>query len=145
MRQISSSETVRDALSLLGHAALRLAQAAAVTAVVAVAIMVVFPFSTCACTTKEKAYQAAMKSDLRNLVSAQEAYFGDHGAYATALDSTWFQTSAGVTVTLAEVTQTGWRAVARHQGTPKRCAIFVGDVAPPAKEAVQAEPLCWDP
>src|SRR5215207_365439 len=35
--------------------------------------------------TKEKAYYAAMKSDLRNLVTAQEAYFSDHqNLYASA-------------------------------------------------------------
>src|SRR5258708_39833045 len=31
--------------------------------------------------TKEKAYLASMKSDLRNLVTAQEAYFSDNGVY----------------------------------------------------------------
>ena len=30
--------------------------------------------------TKEKAYVAAMKSDLRNLITAQEAYFSDYNS-----------------------------------------------------------------
>src|ERR687891_1614852 len=34
--------------------------------------------------TKEKAYLAAMKSDLRNLVTAEEAYFADNTAYLVA-------------------------------------------------------------
>src|SRR5574342_1330840 len=34
--------------------------------------------------TKEKAYIAAMKSDLRNLVTAQESYFADNVTYASA-------------------------------------------------------------
>ena len=34
--------------------------------------------------TKEKAYIASMKSDLRNLITAQEAYFADNVTYASA-------------------------------------------------------------
>src|SRR5262249_28319427 len=34
--------------------------------------------------TKEKAYIAAMKSDLRNLVTAQESYFADYVTYTTS-------------------------------------------------------------
>ena len=33
--------------------------------------------------TKSKAYIAAMKSDLRNLVTAEESYFSDSAVYAT--------------------------------------------------------------
>ena len=33
--------------------------------------------------TKEKAYVASMKSDLRNLVTAEESYFADNVTYAT--------------------------------------------------------------
>ncbi len=35
--------------------------------------------------TKEKAVLAGMKSDLRNLVTAQEAFFSDNQTYAPAL------------------------------------------------------------
>ena len=35
--------------------------------------------------TKEKAYIASMKSDLRNLVTAEEAYFADSIKYTTAI------------------------------------------------------------
>src|SRR6266567_4359691 len=45
--------------------------------------------------TKEKAYLASMKSDLRNLITAEEAYFADSVKYTTAL-GTAFATSAGV-------------------------------------------------
>ena len=37
--------------------------------------------------TKGKANAAALKSDLRNLASAQEAYFYDNGAYATLVSA----------------------------------------------------------
>src|SRR5947208_15763062 len=36
--------------------------------------------------TKEKAYVAAMKSDLRNLMTAEEAYFADSMAYTDQVD-----------------------------------------------------------
>src|SRR2546425_9768441 len=35
--------------------------------------------------TKEKAYLASMKSDLRNLVTAEEAYFADSVKYSAAI------------------------------------------------------------
>ena len=35
--------------------------------------------------TKSKAYMTAMKSDLRNLVTAEEAFFSDSGKYSTAI------------------------------------------------------------
>src|ERR1700709_2553793 len=37
--------------------------------------------------TKTKAYTAAMKSDLRNLVTAEEAYFADSTKYTTVIGS----------------------------------------------------------
>ena len=40
--------------------------------------------------TKEKAYVASMKSDLRNLVTAQEAYFSDNNStYASSRSWPW--------------------------------------------------------
>src|SRR3979490_1775340 len=47
--------------------------------------------------TKEKAYLATEKSDLRNLITAQESYFADNTAYTTALPATMYATSTGVT------------------------------------------------
>lgn len=138
-------ESGSDFLYLLGHLAWRLVQAAAVTAGVIAVIMLVMPGRG---HTKEKAYLATMKSDLRNLLTVQEAYFADHGAYAPTLDqfppvSYW--ASAGVMVVVEQATPTGWKATATHNGTKYRCAIFVGDVPPPRKQAVQAEPICWKP
>src|SRR5258706_14676021 len=47
--------------------------------------------------TKEKAYLATMKSDLRNLITAEESYFGDNTAYTSALPATMYTVSTGVT------------------------------------------------
>ncbi len=79
--------------------------------------------------TKEKAYVASMKSDLRNLVTAQEGYFSDnnstYAASTTAMGTNW-RASSGVTVTMGTVTTSGWSATAGHQATAKTCSISVG-------------------
>src|SRR5262249_23462195 len=79
--------------------------------------------------TKEKAYLATMKSDLRNLITAEEAYFGDATAYTTALPATMYATSTGVTgptITVAGSDVTAWVA---HTQTTRTCAIYVGVTA----------------
>jgi prepilin-type N-terminal cleavage/methylation domain-containing protein len=91
--------------------------------------------------TKEKAYIAAMKSDLRNLVTAQESYFADNVTYSTAL-GTAFSSSAGVAVAIGTATGTGWSATATHNGTTKTCGIFVGSAAAPIAGENEGEPKC---
>jgi type IV pilus assembly protein PilA len=46
--------------------------------------------------TKEKAYIAAMKSDLRNLVTAEEAFFSDSVKYTSDMTQVNFRPSTGV-------------------------------------------------
>ena len=90
--------------------------------------------------TKEKAYIASMKSDLRNLITAQEAYFSDNNsnyASSTGAMGTNFHASSGVTVTLGSVTNTGWQATATHTSTPRVCTITLGGGA-----TNEGEPLC---
>ncbi|MGH7606511.1 MAG: type IV pilin protein [Gemmatimonadales bacterium] len=79
--------------------------------------------------TKEKAYLAQMKADLRNLATAEEAYFYDHTTYTTsfaALNN--FKPSAGVTLTWGTVDAQGWGASASHANLPATqiCALFMG-------------------
>jgi prepilin-type N-terminal cleavage/methylation domain-containing protein len=79
--------------------------------------------------TKEKAYVASMKSDLRNLITAQEAYFSDNNSnYAAAISNlgTNYKASTGITVVLNTVTNTGWRASATSNSTAKTCTIQLG-------------------
>jgi len=45
--------------------------------------------------TKEKAILASMKSDLRNLVTAQEGFFSDNQTYSTTLGAAQVNTVAG--------------------------------------------------
>jgi prepilin-type N-terminal cleavage/methylation domain-containing protein len=82
--------------------------------------------------TKEKAYIASMKSDLRNLSSAQEAYFHDNDnvyASSTSALGTNYRASSGVTMTIGSGGGSGWSATAAHSITSKTCALAVGGSA----------------
>ncbi len=92
--------------------------------------------------TKEKAYIASMKSDLRNLVTAEESYFADNVTYATTTSNLQYNSSAGVTVTIAGATGTGWSATATHNATTKTCGIFVGAATAPISGQNEGEPKC---
>ena len=100
--------------------------------------------------TKEKAYLASMKSDLRNMATTQEAYFADWQVYTAGTASNvggttaavnGFVPSAGVTVVAAATGGTGWSSTAAHNGTTKTCSIFIG-VAQVAPATVDGEPKC---
>ena len=74
--------------------------------------------------TKQKAYVAAMKSDLKNLITAEESYFADKTTYTTNL-GTAFSPTTGVTVTINAADGAGWKASATHTGVPgKTCTIY---------------------
>jgi prepilin-type N-terminal cleavage/methylation domain-containing protein len=93
--------------------------------------------------TKEKAYIASMKSDLRNLVTAEEAYFSDATSYTNSTASPMqFSSSAGVTVTIGSADGKGWNATAYHNATTKTCGIFIGTATPPVSGANEGEPKC---
>ncbi len=77
--------------------------------------------------TKQKAYVSAMKSDLRNLAAAEEAYFADWLSYTTVMPAGTYNTSQGVTVALPVGDATGWRATAVHTGViGKTCELYYG-------------------
>ena len=118
--------------------------------------------------TKEKAYVASMKSDLRNLVTAEEAYFADVVKYTATTDCSTpaaagaaaFCTSTGNT--LGAITTgagggqgqgqgqggqggAGWTVSITNANTPKRCAIYVGTVTPAAPATAnspEGAPVC---
>ena len=81
--------------------------------------------------TKEKSYIASMKSDLRNLATAEEAFIFDSTYYTASLTALngWSATT-GVTITVNVATAGGWSATATHSQTPKRCYLFYGSAPP---------------
>src|SRR6266481_1374636 len=68
--------------------------------------------------TKEKAYLASMKSDLRNLITAEEAYFADSVKYTSNL-GTAYATTTGVVGPTITVTANGFTATVSHTTTTK--------------------------
>jgi len=92
--------------------------------------------------TKEKAYIAGMKADLRNLVTAQEAYFADNVTYASVLTNLNYNVSAGNTVAISSATGTGWAATSSNNATTKTCGIFVGSATAPITGQNEGAPAC---
>ena len=84
--------------------------------------------------TKDKAYVAQMKSDLRNLATYEEqhaadnggAYFGGNATMAVPLQG--FTPSQNVTVVVASPPglPPSWSAVATHSLTTKTCNMTAG-------------------
>lgn len=88
--------------------------------------------------TKGKANAAALKSDLRNLATAEEAYMFDQGVYTSVVSNLSFGQSPGVVLTITTATASGWGAVATHPASyPLTCALFFGNVTPVAPATVE--------
>ncbi len=80
--------------------------------------------------TREKAYFAAMKSDLKNLASQQEIYYSDYYIYTATVADLGYVFSDEVTVAVSKVTATGWYASAVHTALPGLgCELTYGDAA----------------
>ena len=92
--------------------------------------------------SKERAYLVTMKSDLRNLVTAEESYFADQVSYTTATTAINYNSSTGVTVTVTSANGTGWAATANHNATTKTCGIYVGSATAPITGQNEGEPKC---
>jgi prepilin-type N-terminal cleavage/methylation domain-containing protein len=100
---------------------------------------------------KEKAYVASMKSDLRNLVTAEEAYYTDSLQYTDQTDcgnppaggsAAWCVSQGNVLarLRLSPGHRVGWSARVTNPNTSKSCAIYVGDVNNPEDPATSADP-----
>src|SRR5438876_6432413 len=81
--------------------------------------------------TKEKAYLASMKSDLRNLVTAEEAFFADSVKYTSTVGAggVLYVTTRGVVGPTIILTADGWDGRVCRATTTKTCAIYVGSRA----------------
>jgi type IV pilus assembly protein PilA len=114
--------------------------------------------------TKEKAVVASMKSDLRNLVTSQEAFFSDNQDYAGSIGATQtngtggagvvaFGASANNVITINYTDAAGWSATVINPAVTSAsndvCGVFVGDPATYAAGAglaatdVEGAPKCY--
>ena len=81
--------------------------------------------------SKGKAYASTLKSDLRNLATAQEAYYYEKSEYANAISLLDISISPGVTLNIVEASASGWSADATHSAAnPLTCAMFIGTATP---------------
>ena len=90
--------------------------------------------------TRERAQLAAMKTDLRNLVTVEEIYLADSLKYATDLGSR-YTVSAGDLMPSIALTADGWTASITSTNTTQTCSVFVGSTSiPPAVK--ESAPIC---
>ncbi len=105
----------------------------------------------------DRAYVASMKSDLRNLVTAEEAYFADSVKYSSSVACAlpprpgkvaWCATTGNTLLgkpTIGTGTQAGWTVAIKNESTTKTCAIYVGAVSPAAPATTsdpEGAPVC---
>ena len=94
---------------------------------------------------KERAMVSAMRSDLHNLVTAQEAFFTNGLVYYNGPvpdPSFTYNVSENVSITLVNVSASGWGATATHSGSTRTCAVFVGTGGPVAPAVQEGIPTC---
>jgi prepilin-type N-terminal cleavage/methylation domain-containing protein len=112
--------------------------------------------------TKQKAIVASMKTDLKNLVTAQEAFFSDNNDYAGAAGPNQvngiggagtvnFQPTTGNILALTYISAAGFNATMTNPAVappavPSQCGVYVGTGnAPGGMPAPNQEgaPMCW--
>ena len=94
--------------------------------------------------TKGKAYVTAMKSDLRNLVTAEEAFFSDSSKYTATITDLKYQKSAGVNTPTLQAGSGYWFATVTHSQLPatQECGISMNTTNPTVSGANDGEPAC---
>jgi prepilin-type N-terminal cleavage/methylation domain-containing protein len=110
--------------------------------------------------SKQKAYVAAMKSDLHSLIVAEEAFFADSERYTAALDTTItgrrkrrtitvsstglnFEPSTGVGMPMIAVGPGYWSATVTHEQIPNfTCGIGVNTANPVDANTNDGAPAC---
>lgn len=94
---------------------------------------------------------ATMKSDLRNVVVAEEMFYSKNTKYTNSLSDAKFTPSPGVYVMVFRADKRGWAGRAVHSAHPgKSCVIWVGeqDATNPVKTDAtgasgrEGEPVC---
>jgi prepilin-type N-terminal cleavage/methylation domain-containing protein len=96
--------------------------------------------------TKNKAYVTAMKSDLRNMMTAEEAFFSDSSTYTQNVANLKFSSSTGVGTPLIVTGPGYWTATVVHtQLLGATCGIAVAASNPTVTTAGEGEPACYVP
>ncbi len=88
------------------------------------------------------AYKAAIKSDLRNLVTAQSWYYRKHQSFTQSIADLDYEASRGVTVSVRVASDRAFAATGTHSETPWECAIFVSAAEEDSTPDIDG-PACW--
>src|SRR5437016_6127672 len=115
----------RYAPGAFGGPALGGGSSSAVGILVVVIVALTLPKFACGC--GEKTHQALLKSDLRNLVVAEQAFFADHHRFAAAPELASdgeFLPTFGDSVIVVATDTVGWHAVARDASQRQVCGIW---------------------
>jgi type IV pilus assembly protein PilA len=93
--------------------------------------------------TKDKAYLASMKSDLRNLATAEESFLFDSLTYTTTLAAmNGWSPSTGVTIVVNAASGGGWSATASHALSTHKCYLFYGNASPVGTATIEGRISC---
>ena len=93
--------------------------------------------------TKSKAYITAMKSDLRNLVTAEEAFFADSSKYTNTISQLKYSNTTGVNAPTITTGAGFWTATTTHtQLAGSTCGIGVNTTNPLVATAGDGEVVC---
>jgi type IV pilus assembly protein PilA len=93
--------------------------------------------------SKSKAYVTAMKSDLRNLLNAEESYFADSARYTSNIASLGFRATTGAVAPTISTFPGAWTATNGHtQLSGAQCGIGVNTTNPILGVAGDGEPAC---
>jgi len=93
--------------------------------------------------TKEKTYLAAMKADLRNLITAEVVFSTDSLRFTTVIGAggLTYSVTTGNTVPSIVLTGDGFTAKMGNTNTARTCVIFMGST-PLAPATNEGEPAC---
>src|SRR3954469_6037338 len=94
--------------------------------------------------TKSKAFVVAMKPDLRNLVTAEEAFFADSTRYTATITELKYQHSLGTAIPTITAGPGYWFATNSHtQLTGTVCGIGINTTNPATGGGTtEGEPAC---
>jgi prepilin-type N-terminal cleavage/methylation domain-containing protein len=93
--------------------------------------------------TKSKAYVTAAISDLRNLVTAEEAFFSDSSKYTSTVSQLKYQSSNGVNSPTILTGAGFWTATTTHTQLPGvTCGVSINTTNPVTTAAAEGQPIC---
>jgi prepilin-type N-terminal cleavage/methylation domain-containing protein len=94
----------------------------------------------------EKALEATMMSDLRNLMTSQELYYRIAQTYANDISLVNIEPSPRSAIHIPESTPMGWSAWNEIGGASKNCEVYIGNAVPALGVATESSRIfCAQP